>query len=858
MPLLENLQTRTTIEQQALLTALDRSMGIIEFTSDGKVLSANRNYLEIFGYQEKDLCRLYHRSFCSEQYANSKEFNDFWTSLQQGQFFSGLCQRVTADGCIVWLEATYNPVFDNTGELIKIIKFASDITTRVQNEQSERARTHLFTLIADRTHNAMLITDHEGISLYINDAYSRLFGYKKQEILGLHVSSLVNMANTQENSLNSICEHLLSGKNFGAEELIYSKSNQPLWCKLSGSPIFDSQGYLTNTVIIFNDITETKMREMLWHKTLEAMVCDSPLTEVLNLVCREVERIAPEVITSILSVDEQGKLHFLAGPSLPKSYSQAQNGVAIGDNVGSCGTAAFLGIPVLVCDIANDPLWTDFKDIALPLGLRACWSTPIKAKNNKVVGAFAFYYKEIRAPHDFHKRLVEVSTHLCSVAMERENARLQIRHLAFYDSLTGLPNRRLLLTQADQAITIAKHDHQSLTVLFIDLDRFKQVNDSLGHPAGDELLCLIAQRLGEEVRSTDILGRLSGDEFIIVLNPCTLAQATDTVERLHERLSRPCQISGVTLAPSVSIGISHYPENGQDIETLIHRADLAMYRAKTSCRGRFSFFSNEMNLVAQERLKLETALREALKVQGLHLHYQPQVDLKSGQVYGVEALARWTDPQFGEISPTRFIPLAEECGLIGELGLWALSESCRQLSEWRRQGLRVPIISVNLSPKNFHNLALPQLIAQALNQNALMPSDLTLEITESLLLEINPDIMRTLHEIHDMGVSLALDDFGTGYSSLSYLRHIPINTLKLDKSFVNGIEHDEAARALTKAVIGIGESLNLTVIAEGVVNEPQHLLLSAQGYKIGQGYLFSRPLPPGKLADWLKYSKLLQ
>jgi len=336
-----------------------------------------------------------------------------------------------------------------------------------------------------------------------------------------------------------------------------------------------------------------------------------------------------------------------------------------------------------------------------------------------------------------------------------------------------------------------------------------------------------------------------------VLPQCDAERVTNTIERLQEQLAEPLVLADNALAISASIGIAMFPADGRDMETLLHRADMAMYQAKSSGRGRFSFFSSEMNRLAQERLALENALRKALQGGELRLHYQPQVDLASGQLYGVEALARWTHPQLGEISPARFIPLAEECGLIADLGRWAVGEACRQLAAWRTQGLAVPAVSVNLSPSSFHNLDLPRMIADTLDRHALAPKDLTLELTESILLDTNPSTMKTIEEVHAHGVRLSMDDFGTGYSSLSYLRRLPVSELKLDRSFVADLEHDEAARALSSAILGIGQSLRLTVVAEGVETPVQNIMLREQGYPVAQGFLFARPLAPQDLERWL-------
>jgi len=725
--------------------------------------------------------------------------------------------------------------------------FIKDVT--IQHQQNEQLR--LLSLVVDRTDNAILITDANWQIAYVNSGFTSLFGYPASQALGSSPAAVI-APYLQVEAIAAIRAQLAAGTPYNSEELAYCANGQRIWCHVAINPIFDAQGALCNTVAVLSDITHTKMHEVLQNRMLEAMVREDPLETLMEKACREVERIAPEVTASILRVSADGLLHPLAEPSLPAHYCQALEGVPIGPVVGSCGTAAYRGESVLVSDIANDPLWAEFKALALPIGLRSCWSTPIKDSQGRVLGTFAFYYREPRGPSAFHQRLIDVIVHLCSLALQREESRSQIRQLAFYDSLTNLPNRSLLHAKADQALAEAERNKTPLSVLFVDLDRFKQVNDSLGHPAGDALLRLIAQRLSENRRHSDIVGRLSGDEFVLVLPNCDSGQVTELVEQLKATLSQPCQIAGTTLCPSASIGISLFPVDGHDMGTLIHRADMAMYQAKNAGRGRFSFFSHELNVLAQERLALESALREALEDNQLHLHYQPQIRMQDGLLYGVEALARWHHPQFGEISPARFIPLAEECGLINQLGLWAIREACRQLAAWRRQGLQIPAVSVNLSPTNFHNLDLPGMIASTLQQHQLQAADLTLEITENVLMDTNPSTLKTLDEVHEQGVRLSMDDFGTGYSSLSYLRRLPIQELKLDRSFVNDLETDATNRALSEAVIRLGESLQLTVVAEGIEVAGQQRILHQQGYHVAQGYLFSRPLPAADMEAWLR------
>lgn len=725
--------------------------------------------------------------------------------------------------------------------------FLKDITATRQQDREHR----LLTRSINASGSATCIVDAHSRLVYVNDGLVQLLGYAREEVLGQ--SPLMFFVRDGQPGAQALPElaQMLGDTPHEISALICKRNGQRLWVHVSSTPIFDDQGQFDNSVMVLTDITRSKLHEVLQDKVVGALLNEQPLENVLSLMCREIERIAPEVIVSILSVDPDGILHPLASPGLPAAYSQAIEGLSIGPLAGSCGTAAYRGEPVLVTDIEHDPLWADYRALAEQSGLRACWSIPVRNSAGRVAATFALYFRESRGPDPLHAHLVTAGTHLCMLALEREQARQAIRKMAFYDSLTGLPNRSFLLGKAQRVLVEVAQEQAELAVLFIDLDRFKQVNDALGHGAGDELLQAMAQRLRSVMREGDIAGRLSGDEFVLVLPRRNATQVTRELERLQRVLSFPVSIAGTSVVLSASIGISLYPADGQDMESLLQCADIAMYQAKRVERGSCRFYLEQMNQIAQERLVLETALRMALASDGLELVYQPQINLHSGALAGVEALARWEHPSLGVISPERFIPLAEECGLINELSQWVLQTACGQLAAWRLQGLVVPSLSINLSPLNFHSVNLAAQIAQQLQEHELPAADLCIEVTEGVLLSNSPGTEHTLGQLHELGVRLAIDDFGTGYSSLGYLRHLPISELKLDKSFVDDLERDASCRALSESVIGIGRGLSLLVVAEGIEHAGQCEILKAQGYEVGQGYFFSLPLPCAAFMQWL-------
>jgi diguanylate cyclase (GGDEF)-like protein/PAS domain S-box-containing protein len=441
---------------------------------------------------------------------------------------------------------------------------------------------------------------------------------------------------------------------------------------------------------------------------------------------------------------------------------------------------------------------------------------------------------------------------------ERKAADERVRFLAQHDPLTSLPNRALIMDRLEHALASALRSGNRVALLFVDLDRFKTVNDSLGHHVGDRLLQHVAERLRECVRETDTVARLGGDEFLVLLPELrTMQGASDVAEKVLRTLAAPATVEGHELTISPSIGISVYPTDGANGETLLKNADAAMYHAKERGRNNFQFYTEDMNARALETLTLEKSLRRALAGDELRLHYQPQVDLASGRICGAEALVRWSDPDGNPVPPTRFLSVAEERGLILPLGEWVLREACAQNRRWQDAGLPPLPVAVNVSPQQFRQRDLPGQIRAILDETGLAPAFLELEMTEAVLVPDADVRLDMLRELRDMGLSLAVDDFGTGYSSLSYLSRFPLRKLKVDLSFIRGLDDNPHAAAITRAVIAMARSLDLRVVAEGVENEHQLELLRQLGCDEIQGHLFCPPVTAEALADLLRSERQL-
>lgn len=643
------------------------------------------------------------------------------------------------------------------------------------------------------------------------------------------------------------------------------------WLEVSYKAEKDESGVVVRLSGAAQDVTERKLADLAQQRLNRALklLSDCNMTLVhadeeqhlLSEICRLVveqggyrmawigfaEHDAEKSVRPVAHFgDEQGYL-----ADLKLSWADTEQGR------GPTGTAIRIGLTEINEDTRHNPRMSPWREIALASGFRSSIALPLVGKKH-VLGALTIYSLETGAfGTEEVKLLEEMANDLAygietlRTRVEHEAAEKQLEFLAHHDMLTGLPNRLLLRDRFEQATAQADRDHAGVAVLFLDLDNFKQVNDTLGHDCGDQLLVSVVERLRGSLRDTDTISRQGGDEFIVLLPHLRdVGIISGIAQNIIEMFSSPFEIENYSINASFSIGICLYPDDGREFGTLLKKADTALYQAKDSGRDTYRFYSENMSIDVQEQLNLQGQLRNAVRNREFLLHYQPQIDVDSGRIVGAEALVRWQHPDMGLVPPGKFIPLAERSGLIVPMGEWVLNEACRQAQSWRENG-RPLLVAVNLSALQFKRGNLLETVAGALKQSGLPPDHLELELTESILLQDVDVVIGTLHSLKEMGVKLSIDDFGTGYSSLSYLKRLAVDKLKIDQSFVRDLTEDSDSAAIVRAIIQLGHTLQLSVIAEGVENDAQLAFLRSYGCNEVQGYFFSRPVPAAEFVDLL-------
>jgi diguanylate cyclase (GGDEF)-like protein/PAS domain S-box-containing protein len=692
--------------------------------------------------------------------------------------------------------------------------YLADITERKTAELKDARLSERFMRAFDIAPQPMAIVDAQGNITAINEMCVRTFGYTRQEVPTLDIY-LRRIFPDEEYRARLLKQWTDAGQRFMQTRLPQApivaqhRRKDGSQCTLEVRTTWDSG----ECIVLLTDITErlaAEERMRLWTSVLERsmegiMICD-PKGLIIAV------NPAFERVTGFTRQEAVGKT-----PRILRSGRQ---------------DARF------------------YADMWQKIGTTGQWSGEIW--NRRKNGELYVEWMALNAVYDPSGTV----THYISIfsdVTERKSAEDKLRYLAHYDALTDLPNRSLLLHQLEQLIELAHRGGLRLAVLFLDLDRFKNINDSMGHEAGDQLLQAIARRIKSTVRHSDTVARMGGDEFVIVLSQ--LQHPDDAARFAGELLAtvgRPLMLGDQELSVSASIGVSVFPEDGAQAGDLMRNADTAMYRAKSGGRNRYEFYAHEMNEHAVERLQTENALRLAIDSQELVLHYQPQINLASGTIVGAEALVRWRRSGVGLVLPSEFIPLAEECGLIVNIGYWVVREALRQIKAWDAAGVPAVTIAVNVSAREFHQRGFVESLTQAIHDNAVEPGRLELELTESVIVQDIEATAAILDRLHELGIRVSLDDFGTGYSSLNYLRRFPIDKIKIDQSFVGEITGEPKSVRLVQAIIALARSFGMKVIAEGVKTREQLAALRAERCEEVQGCLVSPAIEPAQFERLLR------
>lgn len=648
----------------------------------------------------------------------------------------------------------------------------------------------------------VVITDDTGNIEYANPKFEETTGYLVEEAIGKN-PSILKSGETSDEEYRQLWETLTQGKTWKGEFRNIRKDGSDYWERATISPVKNDQGRITHHIAIKEDITQQKAAEK--QLRLAAAVFDTASEAVMVTDQQNFIQMVNKAFCLITGYEEEEVIG--KNPSILKSGRHGQEFYdAMFESIQSTGHW-------------EGEIWNRRKSGEIyPEWLSITQLCDSKGRPERYVSLFSDITK-------------------------RKRDEQKIRHQANFDSLTGLPNRSLFSDRFSRAIDRAERDKKRVALLFIDLDRFKHINDTLGHPAGDQLLQETAKRLLACVRKSDTVARLGGDEFTVILPDVKeIHNIEDSVIKILDQLSQPYKLEGNNAFVSGSIGVTVYPDDGTSIDNLLRNADSAMYRAKEKGRNGFQFFTLEMDVEAQERRKLEMALHKAVENNEFSINIQPIYDLKDNTIASSEVLLRWVSPDLGPIYPDQFIPMAEESGLIVPIGEWVLITACLEAVKWQDEKGRGPRVGVNFSPRQFQRENVPEMLRRVLLKTGFNPENLTIEITESLLIADDSDILRQLREIRDIGTELAIDDFGTGFSSLSYLKKFPITILKIDRSFIHDITEDADSTSLVKGIITMAKSLQLKVVAEGVETKEQADLLKSFDCDYVQGYYFNKPM----------------
>ncbi len=782
---------------------------VFRFRPDGPIDFVSDAIEDICGYSAALFMRsssdIWANIICPED--RKRQRRAISQALRDGKPYEIEYRIIDAAGTERWVAENGQPQQGDGGLAPWVDGILSDISERKHNEMRiENLLAEQGAILDNVMFGVMFVRARQVVS--VNRRCEELFGYSGGAMVGASTEIMFPSDGEFEAAGQHQYASLTHGGYFNEERQYKKRDGSLFWCLVSGCAL-DPHHPSDGSIWVYADITERKQAE-----------------EKLRLSATVLEHIADGVMV----IDTHGVI-VAVNPAFTQitGYTEAE----------ALGQPSSLTRSGRQDDAFYHALWSNLVESGFWRG--EIW-------NLRKSGELYLEWLTISAVRDNNG----VSTHYVGVfsdITQVKESQEKLDHMAHHDPLTALPNRLLFHDRLHHALQRGARDQEQLAILFIDLDRFKNVNDTLGHHIGDELLKQVAHALSQRLREGDTLARLGGDEFIVLLENVDGQYGAGLVaEKLMTMFEQPFIVSDYELFVTGSVGISLYPADATDLNMLIRNADVAMYQAKARGRNGYQFYAPSMTGEGVERLRLEAMLRRSIDKNEIFLNYQPQVEIDTGRMIGVEALVRWNNPELGLVPPVRFIPLAEDTGFINQLGKWVLFEACRQMVRWQEAGLHVPKMAVNLSVKQFERGSIVNMVAEILKETGLEPHRLQLEVTESVIMNTG-DALVFINDLHAIGVGLAIDDFGTGYSSLAYLKQLPVQTLKIDRSFIKDISTDANDEAITIAIIQLGKSLNLSVVAEGVETEEQAAFLLRHGCNMAQGYFYSRPVLPDDLLE---------
>ncbi|MDR2696377.1 MAG: EAL domain-containing protein [Deltaproteobacteria bacterium] len=834
------------------LATVGHSLLVALFSMSGQCLSVNENCLHTLSLSWEDISSRNVLDMCGPVFAPG-ELGRLRSRLRKGESYSMRLSWPRSDGELVQLDAWFIPLLGTDQTMHRVMLLAADVTARFAHERKKAERYGFLSELIASTENAVAITDVAYKILYANSTFNAMFGHARRQLLG--VSPTFVFGANEKNILDKIRMGLSSAQSVRLEETAYGRLGQKMWVSLSVNVFLDQHDRRRRIFFVFADITSAKLYEALQQAVLEGMAHDLPVPEILTLVRREVENLIPGIRILAFRADGHGALHALI-PSREAHDFEAFRKITVQAET-PISNALRQQHAVLVHNIRESSYPQRIKDVYAAMSIEAVLATPIYSGKRDLLGLVAFLYNAPVEQNEWHSQVADVMARVCSIAMEWGEIRTALRMFTHYNPITGLPNLNMLSALTEQAMiarALQNDDDISVAALCINIERFRRINKTWGIAAANETLKNVAQRLTGIKGPNDLVAHSLEDEFIMLSIDCGAAQARETGRRIQAALAEPLLIKNTEVVLSANIGVSMTREGvtlDEGPGRIIEEARSVLFQMQRGAHAQIHFFSAVPEQFSAEDISLEARLMHAIAEGKLHLCYQPQVALHDGSIHGVEALCRWQEADLGAVPPAKFIPLAEESGLIDQLGDWVLREVCRQLGDWRQRNVPVPVVSANLSALNFRDADLPDRILRYLGEYTLKPRDLMLELTETVLLDNDPTTLQTLHNAKAKGLRLSLDDFGTGYSSLSYLQKLPITEMKLDRSFVQDLHVNAVSQRLSKAIIRVGESLDLLVLAEGVENKQQLSLLKKHHYHVVQGYFLAKPLSPEGLERWL-------